>query len=339
MTMLGTLTVSSKHAVNRLINGGFYRVLTPIVDDSVTVVPAAPLPLNPVTYPFKKFAFEDGVSLAPTLGVGEDRPKETLLAGWYVYGVEGQVAVRPLDENLQVPIRGLHGPTPARFTLNNPGTMIVEQVLDDPKFWALLDRDLTLSFAFQRNNLSLNLELEIDYGVSVETLLAVNSSVYPEMELLVARFKPPMDATQFILRWKLIGEADSSVYIGEAMLQFGHVIRPKFTDDISILGRPRGMVFFYRGEESPPGYVVDCEVEGRFAFPTGGDAATSGAGETRFGGSTTHNHGGRTSNRVGTTGVSRESSGGSRVNRYHRHEIGPAEIDPPWHKVLLLQKV
>lgn len=331
--MFGTLTANTKHAVNRLINGGFYRVVVPVGLNTTSFQPSG------LTYPFSRFTFEDGDKIAPTLTIVPDRPDETLIAGWYIYGVDGQVDVRPLDQLLRVPVRGLYGPTPARFTLQETGEMIVEQTLDDPKWWGLLDRDLTLSFVMQRSNSALTVTLEADYGVSTEQLVSRSSRGFNSIAQVIAHFKPPQDATQFILRWRLSGSQDASVYLGEAMLQLGYIPRPRFTDDISTLGRPRGMVFFYNGLVTPPGYVADCEAEGRFMFPTSGDAQTDGLNSGRSGGSDSHNHGGRTGGRQGNTKVLKDNSGGSTVNKNHTHIINSAKIDPPWYKVLILQKV
>jgi hypothetical protein len=330
--MFGTLTANTKHAVNRLLNGGFYRVVTPIGDATVNLGPG-------FLYPFTRLTLEDGDKIAPTLTVVQDRPDETLLAAWYIYGVDGQVDVRPLDPVLRVPVRGLYGPTPARFTLQESGEMVLEQILDDPKWWGLLDRDLTLSFVLQRSNASLTVTVEADYGVSTEQLISKISRGFGSIAQVIAHFKPPQDATQFILRWKLSGSQDASVYLGEVMLQLGYIPRPRFTDDISLLGRPRGMIFFYNGTTTPPGYVTDCEAEGRFLFPTAGDPQTDGFTSSRFGGSDTHNHGGITSGRFGSTKITKDNGGGSKVNKNHRHLFEAAEVDPPWTKVLIVQKV
>lgn len=342
--MFGTLTANTKHAINRLVNGGFYRVVTPVGDDSIAfdaggnqVPPDDPTAV--LTYPFTRFLFEDGDNLAPTLTVVEERPNETLLAGWYIYGVDGQVDVRPLDPVLNVPIRGIYGPTPARFTLQETGEMTVEQVLDDPKWWGLLDREITLSFVALRGNSSLTLSVEVDYGTETVELFSRSTRSFTRIDQVVLSFTPPSDATQFVLRWKLNGSQDASAYIGEAMLQLGNIPRPKFTDDISTLGRPRGMVYFFNGETPPPGFVTDCDVEGKFMFPTAGDAQTSGLEKTRVGGDDTHDHGGVTSTRIGTTDVEKDNSGGSKVNRQHRHTVNDAQVDPPWYKVLIIQKV
>jgi len=330
--MFGTLTANSKHAVNRLINGGFYRVVVPVEDASVNLGAG-------FDYPFTRFAFEDGDKIAPTLTVVPTRPTETLLAGWYAYGVDGQVDIRPLDPVTRVPVRGLYGPTPARFTLQEDGVMIVEQILDDPKWWALLDRDVTLSFLLQRSNSSVAVTVEVDYGVSTEQVVSKNSRSYNSPGQIIAHLTPPANATQFILRWSLSGSQDASVYLGEAMLQLGYTPRPRFTDDISVLGRPRGMVFFYNGTTPPPGYITDCEAEGRFMFPTAGDAQTDGFTEGRNGGTDSHDHDGRTTGRFGSTKVLKDNSGGSKVNKNHRHAIETAAIDPLWYKVLIVQKV
>lgn len=330
--MFGTLTANTKHAVNRLINGGFYRVVTPVADATISLG-------GSFIYPFTRFTFEDGDKIAPTLTVVTERPNETLLAGWYVYGIDGQVNVRPLDPVSKVPVRGINGPTPALFTLQEDGEMIVEQVLDDPKWWGLLDREITLSFLVRKGNSSLNVAVEVDYGTETVQLYSRSSRSFTAADLVVMTFAPPQDATQFVLRWKLSGNQDASVYLGEAMLQLGRVPRPLFTDDISMLGRPRGMVFFYNGDTVPPGYVVDCEAEGRFMFLTSGDAQTDGQSTSRNGGTDSHNHGGLTTGRFGNTKVEKDNSGGSRVNKNHRHLIESAEVDPPWTKVLIIQKV
>lgn len=330
--MFGTLAANTKHAINRLVNGGMYRVVTPIGDATVNLGGAA-------IYPFTRFSFEDGDKIAPTLTVVEEKPDETLLAGWYIYGVDGQVDVRPLDPVFRVPVRGLYGPTPARFTLQEDGTMVIEQVLDDPKWWGLLDRDLTLSFVMQKSNSALSVTVDVDYGVSTEQLVSKSSRGFVSMTQVVAHFTPPENATQFVLRWSLTGDQDASVYLGEFMLQLGYAVRPRFTDDISLLGRPRGMLFFYNGTTPPSGYVTDCEASGRFLFPTAGDAQMDGLTESRNGGTDEHDHDGRTSGRIGTTKVLKDNSGGSTVNKNHRHPVEPAEVDPPWYKVLVLRKV
>jgi hypothetical protein len=342
--MFGTLTANSKHSVNRLINGGFYRVVVPVGNASVefnnvgAVVPPGD-PSAVVTYPFSKFTFEDGDKIAPTLSVVPTKPNETLIAGWFVYGVSGQVELRPVDPVLRVPVRGIYGPTPARFTLHEDGIMVVEQPLDDPKWWGLLDRDMTLSFVMQKSNSAVSVTVEADYGVSTEQLVSKSSRGLPAAGQIIAHFKPPQDATQFILRWKISGKQDASVYLGEAMLQLGYAVRPRFTDDISALGRPRGMVFFFNGTAAPPGYVVDCEAAGRFLFPTAGDARTDGFVVGRNGGTDAHDHNGRTSGRLGNTKILKDDDGGSTVNKNHRHAIEDAAVDPPWHKILIIQKV
>ena len=330
--MFGTLTANSKHAINRLMNGGFYRVVVPVGDDTVNLGGAA-------IYPFSRFTFEDGDKIAPTLTVVSTRPNETLVAGWYIYGVDGQVDVRPLHPVTGVPIRGIYGPTPARFTLQEDGEMIVEQVVEDPKFWGMLDRDVTLSFLALQGNSSLSIAVEADFGTGAVQLYTRSSRAFSPADHAIITFTPPSDATQFILRWRLSGNQDASVYLGEAMLQLGRVVRPRFTDDLTLLGRPRGMVFFYNGTTPPPGYVTDCEAEGRFMFPTAGDPRTDGFTESRNGGSDEHNHGGRTGGREGNTKVLKDNSGGSSVNKNHTHAIENATIDPPWTKVLILQKV
>ena len=331
--MFGTLTANSKHAINRLMNGGFYRVVVPVGDDTLSFQPSG------LIYPFTRFTFEDGDKIAPTLTVVETRPNETLVAGWYIYGIDGQVDVRPLDPVLGVPIRGIYGPTPARFTLQEDGTMIVEQVLEDPKFWGLLDRDVTLSFLALQGNSSLQITVEVDYGAGAVQLFSRSSRAFSPADHGVITFKPPADATQFILRWRLAGNQDASVYLGEVMLQLGRFARPRFTDDLTLLGRPRGMVFFYNGTTPPPGYVTDCEAEGRFMFLTAGDPRTNGLSASRNGGSDAHRHGGRTGGRQGNTKVVKDNSGGSTVNKNHRHAIENAVVDPPFVKVLILQKV
>jgi len=330
--MFGTLTANTKHAINRLINGGFYRVVTPVGDATVNLGGA-------FVYPFTKFSFEDGDKIAPTLTVVPTKPTETLLAGWFIYGVDGQVDVRPLDPVLRVPVRGIYGPTPARFTLQEDGEMVLEQVLDDPKWWGLLDRDITLSFVAQKANSALAVTVEVDYGTATEQLASKSTRGFTAATQVIAHFTPPADATQFILRWRLTGSQDASVYLGEVMLQLGYIPRPRFTDDISVLGRPRGMMFLYNGSTAPPGYVTDCEAAGRFMFPTAGDAQTDGFTSSRTGGTDSHDHDGRTGGREGSTKVLKDNDGGSTVNKNHRHAVEPAEVDPPWHKVLVIQKV
>lgn len=330
--MFGTQVATTKHAVNRLINGGFYRVLLPIDETLVETI-------NSADQPYSAVENRENQATSPSYRIPTDRPKETAIANWYIYGASGSVDIRPKDPDRgNTPVRGLHGPTPARVTFFEDGEIVIEQDIDE--FWGLLDRDLTLSYFMAQGNGTIDVTVEAVYGSEssdVETLDANTSKTFPTGGLRKAQFTPPYDADQMTIRIRLGGNPDDSVYLGEFMLQLGKVAKPRFTDDIAADERPRSSIVFFVGDEVPPGYVLVCESEDRFYYPTAGDARVNGIDRTAEGGSETHNHGGKTGGRTRSTTL--KHTGSSQVDHHHKHIITEAEIDPPWVKILAVKKV
>jgi len=331
--MFGTLQANTKHAVNRLLNGGFYRAGARLRVDLVTPVTGA----TGITGDIPESAIDartlDGS--APVIAIESERPKESLLAAWYCYGTRGLVEVKAKDTRTGVPVPSVCGPTPARFTLLDDGTLIVEQPIVE--FWGLLDREVTLSFLLKRDVGELTVAVEFDYGNSVVTVATLATRNYHVDRIFHAVVTPPYDAEQFVVRFRLTGKRDQSCYLGEVMLQLGNMTQPQFTDDISLAAQPRHSLAFFAEFPAPPGYISQCEINGRFIYPTAGDARTDGTTRGNTGGSTQHNHGGRTSNDQNRTKI--EKGGQSFVSRTHRHDIDMAEVDPPWIKLLLVEKL
>jgi len=325
--MFGTQVATAKHAINRIFNGGFYRVIH-VIDEIVEVISGTDQPRT-------VFDTQGNDAVSNSLRVPTDRPDETAIANWYIYGASGSVDVRPKDPNNQnVPVRGLHGPTPARVTLFEAGTITFEQVITE--FWGLIDRELTLSFFLGVGTGVVLLDVVAEYGTETLTLVQISSKTFPEGGQVKVHFKAPYNSTQFVLKFKFAGVSDASAYIGEAMLQLGTAVKPRFTDDLSAIERPRGTVVFALGDV-PPGYILECEAEDRFFYPTAGDAQVDGIDRGNLGGSLSHDHGGRTGNR--TTSTTLLHSGTSQVDHHHRHLISEAEVDPPWLKLLVVRKV
>jgi len=327
--MFGTQVATSKHALNRILNGGFNRVLTP-VDTTLTTTVGA------IAQPRSAFIARENAAVSPAYRVPASRPSETSIANWFIYGVSGTVDIRPIDpDNQNVPVRGMHGPTPVRVTTFETGEIFIEQ--DIAEFWGMLDRDLTLSFFVGQGNRSIAIQVEADYGDTTVVLATLSSKTFPSGSQYKLQFVAPYDATKCTLRFRLTGTPDASVYLGEVMLQLGKVAKPRFTDDLASSERPRGSCVFFVGNTVPSGYVVVCEAEDRFFYPTAGDALVDGLTHGGNGGSTEHNHGGKTGNRTRSTTLLHDGS--SQVDHHHRHSIEDAEIDPPWVKVLLIRKV
>lgn len=330
----GSIQAGVKHSVNRLINGGFYRSVPRLREDQQTAVTSINLVVGNI--PFSAFNSQNKTVVAPTIVISPERPKESLLAGWYCYGVNGLVDVRAADpDNQGVPIRSIFGPTPARFTFTSDGVLMVEQPVVE--FWGLLDREITLSFYLKRGSGNVAVAVEVDYGTTKVQLLAVSTRSYQLEQTVRAVFTPPFDATQFIVRYKVTGVRNQSFYLGEAMLQLGNVPRAQFTDDITLLSTPRGACCFFDGFPAPPGYISQCDLDGRFIYPTSGDAHVDSLTRTNLGGSVQHRHGGKTSGDTNRTQV--EKGGQSYISRTHRHNFDYAEVDPPWMKFLLVQKL
>jgi len=327
--MFGTQNANTKHSLNRLTNGGFYRVMLPVDETLTTVVGAG-------TQPRSAYIDRENAAASPAYRIPTARPSETAIANWYIYGVAGTVDIRPTDPNNQnVPVRGQNGPTPVRVTTFETGDVVVEQ--DIAEFWGLLDRDLTLSFFVGQGNRAIALQVEAEYGSGVVVLDTLSSKTFPAGNQRKIQFTAPYDATKFTLRFRLTGVPDASVYLGEAMLQLGKVAKPRYTDDIAASERPRGACVLFVGDTVPPGYIVECEAEDKFLYPTAGDALADGLTRGGDGGDTAHDHTGKTGNRTRSTTLLHDGS--SQVDHHHRHTIEEAEIDPPWTKVLLIRKV
>lgn len=331
--MLGTLQANTKHAINRLLNGGMYRAGARVRADLVTAVTGA----TAITGNIPESAIDSRTreGSTPVIGVEVDRPKESLLAAWYCYGVRGLVEVKAIDNQTGSPVRSVHGPAPARFTLLENGTMTVEQPVAE--FWGLLDREVTLSFLLKRAVGDVVVKAELDYGNTRVTLAELSTRNHQTDRITWLVTRPPYDATAFTVRFTITGSRDQSCYLGEVMLQLGNMTQPQFTDDVSLTGQPRHTAAFFASFPAPPGYISQCEVDGRFVYPTSGDARTDGTARGNTGGSVQHNHGGRTSNDHNRTKI--EKGGRSFVSRTHRHDIDMAEVDPPWVKLLLVEKL
>lgn len=328
--MIGQQLASAKHALNRLLNGGMYRVLLPYKETDTYAVGAGTIPKSSLE------SREDDAA-SPSLRIVAERPKETLLANWFIYGVSGMVDIRPKDPlKSNTPVRGFDGPPPARFTLFEDGTAILEQPVDE--FWGLLDRELTLSFVGVEGVQAQTITVEMVYGNSTVVLREFSSKLFGSAGgKMVLHFTAPYDAASFMLRVKLAGKRDSSVYLGEFMLELGYVDKPKFTDDISLLGRPRGSCVFFAGATVPPGYVVECEGVGRLVFPAAADPRTNGINRGALGGDDSHKHGGKTTGRTYDTTVKKE--GVSRLDKNHKHAIEEATTDPPYVELAVIRKV
>ena len=328
--MIGQQHASAKHALNRLLNGGVYRVLLPFKETETYAVGTGVVPVSTLE------SREDDAA-SPSLRVVAARPTETLLAGWYAYGVSGLIDIRPKDPLLSnVPVRGFHGPSPARFTHFEDGTMVFEQPIEE--FWSLLDRELTLSFiGIEGANVG-TVTVEMVYGNSTVVLKQFSTRTFGRAGAqVVLHFSAPYDASSFMLRLKIEGKRDLSVYMGEFMLQLGNVANPRFTDDISLLGRPRGTSIFFAGSAIPPGFVVECEGLGRLVYPAGADPRVNGNDRGALGGDEAHKHGGKTSGRTFDTTV--HKTGVSRLDKNHRHAIEDATTDPPYVQLVVLRKV
>lgn len=331
--MFGTIQATTKHAINRILNGGLYRASAPVDNTLSTTVVGATAQSGTILESAYDSRTINGA--APTIAVAVEKPLESLLAAWYCYGVRALIDVKAKDLTTGVPIRSINGPTPARFTFIENGILIVEQPVTE--FWGLLDREITLSFLLKRGSGDVALAVEIDYGSTKVEPLVVSLRNYQLERVVRVVVTPPYDATSFTVRYKFTGTRDQSFYLGEVMLQLGNVPDPKFTDDITLGAQPRHSMGFFSDYPAPPGYISQCDFDGRFIYPTSGDARTDGTARGNTGGSTQHNHGRKTGGDQDRTQI--EKGGQSFVSRTHRHDVDYAEVDPPWTKLLLVEKL
>lgn len=332
--MFGSIQATTKHAVNQLLNGGLYRASRLIENTGETNLVTGYTPAH--SGKVRWSAYGNTINaLGPTIEVSESKPLESLLAAWYCYGTRGMVDVKARDLDTSLPIRSINGPTPARFSILEDGTLIVEQPVT--AFAHLLDREITLSFLLKRDAGDVEVSVDFVYGTTTVNVAALSTASYRTERLVVRTTTPPYDATSFTVRFSLKGLRDQSAYIGEIMLQLGRVPQPQFTDDVSLMAQPRQVMMFHMNYPAPPGFVSQCELAGRFIFPTCGDAQVDGTTRSALGGSQYHNHTGKTGGDNWRTQV--EKGGKSYISRTHRHSLEDAEADPVWVKLLLVEKL
>lgn len=333
--MLGTVQATMKHAVNRLLNPGWYRVVPAVREDLTTTIASQAGPVVSQAQPYSEQDLRRQNPVSPQIEIKSAKSVESPIAGWHVYGVRGLLDIRARDPDREfIPVRGLHGPTPARFTFLDDGTLIVEQSIVE--FWGLLDRELTFSALFLRGSGDVSITVDFVFGTAVIPGFSITSTDYAAPRVVPAFVTAPYDATEFTVRMMITGRRDQSVLFGEFMLQLGHADRPRFTDDLS-LSLPRAHCALHSAFPAPVGFITLCELDGRFLYPSSGDALVEGINRRGTGGSSQHRHTGKTSNDI--TRVKIEKGGQSYVSRKHRHAVDFAEVDPLWVRLLLVQKL
>lgn len=332
-----TGNASQSHGINWLLNGGMNRVFRGVVWDTYDDGAVTDQPYS--TYSFK--VTDDGGAglydkfVPIVLDVGGDAPQESLLANWYISGARGQLTLYPRDSVTGERVTAFTGPDPVRLAFVESGEVVFTQPIDS--FAHMLDRPITLFGFIRRDSKTVDMTIEVDFGTEVVTSNVAPSSGYPRGGYLKMKVTPPYDATQFIVRVRMTGQASSSVYLGQFGLYLGNLSQVLFVEDLSEKGRPRGECAFFWGFPAPPGYKTLCEEDGRLLFHSAGDAQVDGITESQFGGEAEHNH--RAVTGTADSFDNPKADGAYVLGRNHYHTVLPAKMDPLNFKVLVIEKI
>lgn len=316
---------SSRNGLNQVVHGDLRAIARGV---SIITHPI-------IGKPFLKGSIKDP-SIDTVVTIDEVKPVSETIAGWKMWGVQGQAIHRVVVNAAQQ--GGHRGGLMTSIDFLQAGTLFIEQPLDP--FEHLLGQPINFSAGFDAGEGSVNIKLQLLDGDSVVAEIEESATQFMRgYQRLGLNAELDNSLGSLSVRILATGKQNTSFRFSDLALTYG-TKRAQDTDlapDLAAAGRPRGTLLMILGDSCPPGYRLNCDAEDHLFLSTHGDILSDqslkNAGQ---GGTFSHDHGGFTLFAKRTTKV---KNGAGRRRGGHRHGVRLAENKPPVFKVLACEKI
>lgn len=201
---------------------------------------------------------------AASVAVLTDKPTESELGAWFVYGCSGSVDISPTIST--GPLFSYDGGNVAGISFAESGTIQLTQTIVDIK--PLLGQYITASYSGYaiRGRATISLILRID-GVD-KVIDQISSSSFGPRLRRAASYELPLNFNSLELVISARGSRSDSFGLSGVSMSLGRLEKDlPFSDDQSH-GIPSGTVIMYSGSSCPPGYRTVPYSKDRLAFLT-----------------------------------------------------------------------
>lgn len=201
---------------------------------------------------------------AASIAVFADKPTESELGEWFVYGCSGSVDISPNTE--AGPLFSYDGGNVAAISFAESGTIQVTQTIVDIK--PMLGRYITASYSGYaiRGRATVSLVLRIDGEDKV--IDQISSSSFGPRLRRAASYELPLNFNSLELVISARGSRSDSFGLSGVSMTLGRLEKDLPFSDNQNSGIPAGTVIMYSGSSCPPGYRTVPYSKDRLAFLT-----------------------------------------------------------------------